>query len=52
MFFNLREVYPFYEFDTEKGVVRYKKQAADPWHTYTPTSDEIERARSYFAGDI
>lgn len=52
MFFNLREVYPFYEFDTQEGVVRYKKKAADPWHTYTPTSAEIERARSYFAGDI
>ncbi len=48
MFFNLREVYPYYEFDIEKGVVRYKKKDTDPWHTYTATKAEIERAQLYF----
>lgn len=48
MFFNLREVYPYYEFDIEQGAIRYKKKVNDPWITYTPTPAEAERARNYF----
>lgn len=48
-FYNLREVYPFYEFDVAQGVVRYKKKASDQWTTYTPTQAEAERAQAYFA---
>ncbi|MCW3149001.1 hypothetical protein N8H22_10395 [Stutzerimonas stutzeri] len=48
-FYNLREVYPFYEFDIEKGEIRYKKDEADPWMSYKPTPAEAERARAYFA---
>ena len=48
-FYNLREVYPFYEFDVEQGVVRYKKNESDPWISYKPTAAEAERARAYFA---
>ena len=47
-FFNLREVYPFYEFDTEKGVVRYKDKAQDAWLEYSPLATESERAKAYF----
>ena len=48
MFFNLREMYPYYEFDVDKGVVRYKKKLTDSWRTYTPTQMEIDRAKKYF----
>lgn len=48
MFFNLREVYPYYEFDIKNGVVRYKKKDTDPWHTYTATEAEVKRAQIYF----
>jgi hypothetical protein len=47
-FFNLREVYPHYEFDTNEGVVRYRKSPQDGWSTYRPSSAEAERARQYF----
>lgn len=48
MFYNLREVYPFYEFDAEHGVVRYRKRETDGWMTYTPSTAEIARAKAYF----
>lgn len=48
MFFNLREVYPHYQFDINAGVVRYKKKEEDSWVTYTPKKDETERAKKYF----
>jgi hypothetical protein len=48
-FYNLREVYPFYEFDAAHGVVRYRKREQDPWMTHTPTAAEAERAKAYFA---
>lgn len=48
MFFNLREVFPFYQFDLEKNEVRYKKKAADEWTVYTPTPKEIEHAQRFF----
>ena len=47
MFFNLREVYPFYEFDVVAGVVRYKKKANDPWIEYKPKADEVESAKKF-----
>lgn len=47
-FYNLREVYPFYEFDVAQGVVRYKKNEKDQWISYKPTAAEAERARAYF----
>lgn len=48
-FYNLREVYPFYEFDVEKNEVRYKKNAGDQWTVYKPTPAEVARAQAYFA---
>lgn len=50
-FFNLREVYPHYEFDTQQGVVRYRKSPQDGWSTYRPTRAEAERARNYFTAN-
>ncbi|WP_028237991.1 hypothetical protein [Stutzerimonas azotifigens] len=50
LFYNLREVFPYYEFDVAQGVVRYKKNEQDPWLSYKPTAAEAERARAYFAG--
>lgn len=47
-FFNLRSAYPYYEFDVEKQVVRYKRRANDEWKTYTPTTAEAERAEKMF----
>jgi hypothetical protein len=48
-FFNLRTAYPFYEFDIEKKVVRYKRKESDEWRTYTPTAAEAARAEKLFA---
>jgi hypothetical protein len=48
MFFNLREVYPIYEFDVAQGVVRYKKNESDAWMSYKPTTAEAERAKKFF----
>lgn len=47
-FFNLREVYPFYEFDVDKGIVRYKKAPQDSWTEYSPLAAESERAKAFF----
>ncbi|MCV2368086.1 hypothetical protein [Roseateles oligotrophus] len=48
MFFNLREVYPFYEFDLEKGVVKYRHKNTDEWVTYFPLEAEKQRAKRHF----
>lgn len=48
LFFNLRDTYTFYEVDLEEGVVRYKDKEQEPWLSYKPTPQEIERARQYF----
>lgn len=47
-FFNLREVYPYYQIDLDKGVVRYKEELPDEWEEYTPTPEEMERAQGFF----
>lgn len=48
VFFNLREVFPHYQFDIDGGVIRYKKKESDEWTTYEPTPAEIARAKNYF----
>ncbi len=48
MFFNLREVFPYYEFDSEEGVVRYRLEKDSDWTTYKPTVAEIAHAKSFF----
>ncbi len=47
-FFNLREPYPYYEFDVEKNVIRYRKKQSDAWVDYEPTPSEADRAKHYF----
>jgi len=48
MFFNLREFFPFYEFNIESGIIKYKKNESDEWISYQPTKDEINSAQTYF----
>jgi hypothetical protein len=50
MFFNLREVYPQYEFDVEKKVVKFRQKDTDEWSVYTPLAKESDRARQFFGG--
>jgi hypothetical protein len=49
MFFNLREVYPYYEFDLEKRIVKYRKKETEDWQVYVPTPAEAERSGKFFA---
>jgi len=48
MFFNLREVYPFYEFDLQARVVKYKNKEDQEWHIYVPREAEVARGREFF----
>jgi hypothetical protein len=48
MFFNLREVYPYYEIDMQARVVKYKNKGAEEWHIYVPREAEVARGREYF----
>ena len=48
LFFNLREVWPQYQFDVAQGVIRYREGDKDPWIDYGPSADEVERSRAYF----
>jgi hypothetical protein len=48
LFFNIREVFPEYEFDLEQKVIRYRKDQDDPWIEYRPTAAESARARKLF----
>jgi hypothetical protein len=50
LFFNLREVFPYYELDLQKRAIRYKKKDSDPWVEYQPTAEESARAQKFFAG--
>jgi hypothetical protein len=49
-FFNLRQVYPYYQFDIEKRVLLFKDKEADEWREFRPTQAEAARARDYFRG--
>ncbi|MEO5625730.1 MAG: hypothetical protein ABIQ70_06970 [Dokdonella sp.] len=49
-FFNLRAVFPFYDIDVEKGLIRYRASEQEAWNEYHPKADEIARARTYFEG--
>jgi len=48
-FFNLRDAFPFYEIDVEKGVIRYRQRASDNWSEYRPKPEEAARAQNYFS---
>ena len=49
-FFNLREVFPYYEIDVEDRVVRYKLKADDEWSVYVPLQTEADRAKKWSEG--
>ena len=49
-FFNLREVFAYYEIDVKNGVIRYKQKAGDPWTEYTPKAEEAAHAKSLYDG--
>lgn len=48
MFFNLREVFAFYEVDLETRVIRYRQKADQPWTEYSPTAAESARGAAHF----
>ncbi len=47
-FFNLREVFAYYEIDVSQGIVRYKSTATEGWTEYKPKPEEAEHARMFF----
>jgi hypothetical protein len=48
-FLNLREVYPFYEFDIEKSLVKYKRDQEGAWFSVTPSAAQASGAKAYFS---
>jgi hypothetical protein len=48
MFFNLREVFAFYEFDLQSRVVRYRQKADEAWTEYSPSAAEAARGEAFF----
>lgn len=49
LFYNLREVFPYYQIDPEKQEIRYRKKRSEPWTVYRPTPAEIQSAKIYFS---
>lgn len=50
-FFNLREVYPFYEFDVEKSIVKFKRDQSGAWFgLMMPSTAQASKAQAYFSG--
>jgi hypothetical protein len=47
-FFNLREVYPYYEFDLDRSVVKFRETEQEDWREMKPKPEEIDRAKKYF----
>lgn len=47
-FFNLREVFPFYEIDVSQGVIRYKNTPTEGWTEYKPKPEEVAHAKTFF----
>ncbi len=45
---GFRDVFPFYQVDPEKNVVRFRKTEAEGWREYQPISVERDRAKEYF----
>ena len=43
----LHEVYPYYDFDLDRGVVRYRARDTDDWVSYAPTEQEAQSARRH-----
>lgn len=45
-FFNLREVYPYYELDVEKKQVKYRKSPTDEWSVFVPLQENVVHAKN------
>jgi len=48
MFFNLREVFPYYQVDMDKQEIHYKRKQHDDWIIYKPKPEEAQHAKTYF----
>ncbi len=47
-FFNVQKAVPFYEFDLDKGIIRYKKAKEDQWETFVIPDDQKDAVKAYF----
>lgn len=47
-FWTAQRAFPFYQFDLEKQVIRYKKSDGDDWKEYPITEQERAKAKSFF----
>ena len=47
---GFRDAFPFYQFDLEAGLVRFKLNEGDVWREYRPMAAEGDRAKQYFGG--
>lgn len=45
---GFRDPYIFYEVDPAAQSLRYRFTEKEDWHTYMPTQEESDRAKSYF----
>lgn len=42
---GFRDVFPYYRFDPDAGVLQYKVKGSDDWRIYDPSKAESERSR-------
>lgn len=45
---GFRDVFPYYRFDPDAGVLQYKVKGSEEWRSYDPSIAESERSRKYF----
>jgi hypothetical protein len=45
---GFRDVFPFYQVDPEKNVLRYKMAEKEEWRQYQPLVAEAKRSKEYF----
>jgi len=47
-FWTAQRAFPFYQFDLEKQIIRYKKGERDEWKEYPVTEQERSKAMTFF----
>ena len=47
-FWNLRELYPQYEFDVDENLIKFRGNDNEAWMMMKPTPEEAARARKFF----
>jgi hypothetical protein len=47
-FFNVQGAFPYYEFDLERNVIKYKSSSDDNWLEYKVPGPERERAKRFY----